>query len=210
MLCDSIALLCCESNVFNAVTISIFSSKLQIYSFGKKHLSENRLSCHGPAIQFNSMYLEWLKKLVIHSSNCSSTHPSNVHRRQRWLLFCIFRPRSGVAKSQYQTKKEAIFDLLANRKKDALTNLEEKERNEKRWKKITEASDFGDKLICLNMIVSHKPNLILPLANSYYWVYRFTMESKVILLMLTALGGVIASPNLIAESGHKGGRYLIT
>ena len=210
MLCDSIALLCCESNVFNAVTISIFSSKLQIYSFGKKHLRENRLSCHGPAIQFNSMYLEWLKKLVIHSSNCSSTHPSNVHRRQRWLLFCIFRPRSGVAKSQYQTKKEAIFDLLANRKKDALTNLEEKERNEKRWKKITEASDFGDKLIRLNMIVSHKPNLILPLANSYYWVYRFTMESKVILLMLTALGGVFASPNLIAESGHKGGRYLIT
>ena len=135
MLCDSIALLCCESNVFNAVTISIFSSKLQIYSFRKKHLRENRLSCHGPAIQFNSMYLEWLKKLVIHSSNCSSTHPSDVHRRQRWLLFCIFRPRSGVAKSQYQTKKEAIFDLLANRKKDALTNLEEKERNEKRWKK---------------------------------------------------------------------------
>ena len=60
------------------------------------------------------------------------------------------------------------------------------------------------------MIVSHKPNLILPLANSYSWVYRFTMESKVILLMLTALGGVIASPNRIAESGHKGGRYLIT
>ena len=156
------------------------------------------------------MYLEWLKKLVIHSSNCSSTHPSNLHRRQRWLLFCIFRLRSGVAKSQYQTKKEAIFDLLANRKKDALTNLEEKERNEKRWKKITEASDFGDKLICLNVIVSHKPNLILPLANSYSWVYRFTMEYKVILLILTALGGVIASPNLIAESGHKGGRYLIT
>ena len=154
------------------------------------------------------MYLEWLKKLVIHSSNCSSTHPSKVHRRQRWLLFCIFRPRSGVAKSQYQTKKEAIFDLLANRKKGALTNLEEKERNEKRWKKITEASDFGDKLIRLNMTVSYKPNLILPLANSYSWVYRFTMESKVILLMLTTLGGAIASPNLIAETGHKG-RYLI-
>ena len=50
----------------------------------------------------------------------------------------------------------------------------------------------------------------MPLANSYSWVYRFTMESKVILLMLTALGGVIASPNLIAESGHKGGRYPIT
>ena len=48
----------------------------------------------------------------------------------------------------------------------------------------------------------------MPLANSYYWVYRFTMESKVILLMLTALGGAIASTNFIAETGHKG-RYLI-
>ena len=40
-----------------------------------------------------------------------------------------------------------------------LTNLEKKKRNEKRRKKIAEASDFGDKLIRLNMIVSHKPNL---------------------------------------------------
>nr|XP_058946410.1 phospholipase A2 A2-actitoxin-Cgg2a-like isoform X1 [Pocillopora verrucosa] len=29
------------------------------------------------------------------------------------------------------------------------------------------------------------------------------MESKLILLMLTALGGAIASPNFIAETGHK-------
>ena len=34
------------------------------------------------------------------------------------------------------------------------------------------------------------------------------MESKVIFLMLTALGGAIALPKFVAESGHTG-RYLI-
>ena len=64
------------------------------------------------------------------------------------------------AKSQYQTNKETIFNLLAYREKDALRNLEKKkERNGLGRKKITEASDFGDKLIRLNMIVSYKPNI---------------------------------------------------
>ena len=64
------------------------------------------------------------------------------------------------AKSQYQTNKETIFNLLANRKKDALRNLEKKKSETgKDEKKSTEASDFGDKLIRLNMIVSYKPNI---------------------------------------------------
>ena len=64
------------------------------------------------------------------------------------------------AKSQYQTNKETIFNLLANRKKDALRNLEKKKSETgKDEKKSTEASDFGDKLIRLNMIVSYKPSI---------------------------------------------------
>ena len=75
------------------------------------------------------------------------------------VILHISAEKWSRAKSQYQTGKEAIFYLLANRKKDALRNKKKKERNGKRRKKIAEALDFGNKLIRLDMIVSYKPNI---------------------------------------------------
>ena len=76
--------------------------------------------------------------------------------------FDISTAKWSRAKSQYQTNKKTIFNLLVNRKKDVLRNLEKKRANGKGRKKIAEASDFGDKLIRLDMIVSYKPNISVP------------------------------------------------
>ena len=73
------------------------------------------------------------------------------------VILHISAAKWSHANSQISNKQRS--NLLANLKKEAFTNLEKKERNEKRRKKIAEASDFGDKLIRLNMIVSQKPNL---------------------------------------------------
>ena len=76
----------------------------------------------------------------------------------------------------------------------------------KKTKQIAKVSDFADKLFRLNMIVSYKPNLSVV----YGWLIQTVgFFFKVILLVSIALvGGAIASPNFISESGHTK-RYLI-
>lgn len=92
--------------------------------------------------------------------NSLSTHPLYIHG-DRYFAFFGRQLSLTRKKKTNQANKEAIFNPLANQKKDSL-RIEiqgEKSVKRKKTKQIAKVSDFADKLFRLNMIVSYKPNL---------------------------------------------------
>ena len=142
----------------------------EVSDFGDKLIRLNMIVSHKPNLSV-AVGQSILLGLQIHPTVYSFIHPTVrplIHPTcivgNDDCYFAYFGRKVESRKQPISNKQRS--NLLANLKKEALTNLEKKERNEKRRKIIAEVSDFGDKLIRLNMIVSHKPNLSVAVGQS--------------------------------------------